>query len=146
MPRASPVGQHSNASCCAPVATCWLVRRRRRVSRRCARCSRVGREMSDSTATTFHGRYLALVAELERRFPVARWKCGDVDVWPQARAAMYLDMYWRHVRVAPARTSALPLRVAGALAMRSRNYCRARGHRAQLLTRAHRAEALFLGD
>ena len=45
-------------------------------------------------ATPFHHRYLAIVEQIERRFPVAQWKAGDLDVWPLARMDLYLDMYW----------------------------------------------------
>ena len=34
---------------------------------------------------TFQHRYLALVAEIERRFRVSQWRLGDVDIWPLAR-------------------------------------------------------------
>jgi hypothetical protein len=40
----------------------------------------------------FHRRYLELVDEIERSFPVNEWRCGDVDLWPLARMDLYLDM------------------------------------------------------
>jgi len=102
--------------------------------------------MNDRTATAFHGRHLALVAEIERRFAVALWKSGDVDLWPLARAGLYLDMYWSHVRGPRPSKRSLPLRIAGSLAMPLRNYWRGRGHHAQLLSQPHPGEAVFLGD
>jgi hypothetical protein len=105
-----------------------------------------GTRMGDRIETAFHPRYLSLVEEIEQRFSVARWKSGDVDIWPLARAALYLDMYWNHAHASPPRPSLLPLRIAGSVAMPLRNYWRARGHRTKLLARAHGAEAAFLGD
>ena len=46
---------------------------------------------------SFHRRYLTLVDEIERNFPVAHWKRGDLEVWPLARMELYLDMYWANV-------------------------------------------------
>lgn len=46
--------------------------------------------------TGFHGEYLALVDHIEREFPVAEWRYGDVDLWPLARMDLYLDLYWQN--------------------------------------------------
>ena len=62
---------------------------------------------------SFHRRYVALVAEIERRFAVAAWKSGDADLWPLARFDLYLDMYWDNVGGAPPGVRPWLLRVAG---------------------------------
>lgn len=41
----------------------------------------------------FHQQYLACVEEIEQRFPVAHWRCGDFEIWPLVRMDLYLDMY-----------------------------------------------------
>lgn len=46
-----------------------------------------------SSATPLQRRYLALVEEIERNFPVAQWRAGDVDIWPMARMDLFLDMF-----------------------------------------------------
>lgn len=38
-------------------------------------------------------RYLRLVDEIEARFDVARWRSGDIDLWPPARMDLYLDLF-----------------------------------------------------
>jgi len=48
---------------------------------------------SDVSPIPFHRRYLQLVGDIEREFPVADWRCGDVDIWPLARMDLYDDMY-----------------------------------------------------
>ncbi|MBC9035107.1 hypothetical protein IAG41_22185 [Sphingomonas sp. JC676] len=47
----------------------------------------------DSSATPLQRRYLALVEDIERNFPVAQWRAGDVDIWPVARMDLFLDMF-----------------------------------------------------
>lgn len=43
--------------------------------------------------TEYHRRFFALVEEVERTFPVAEWRVGDVPAWPLARATRYTDLY-----------------------------------------------------
>ena len=38
-------------------------------------------------------RYLDLALRIEARFDVARWRSGDIDLWPPARMDLYLDMF-----------------------------------------------------
>jgi hypothetical protein len=47
----------------------------------------------DSSAAPLQWRYLALVEDIERKFPVAQWRAGDVDIWPLARMELFLDMF-----------------------------------------------------
>lgn len=61
----------------------------------------------------FHDRFVRLVHEIERRFPVTAWKSGDADLWPLARFDMYLDMYWAGVGSSPPRPRAFAMRVLG---------------------------------
>ncbi|WP_044562752.1 hypothetical protein [Azospirillum sp. B4] len=85
-------------------------------------------------ATPFHARYLDLVAEVEHRFAVSRWTCGDAHLWPLARMDLYLDLYRQHVGTTDPGRSARARRVLQALAQTPG----ALG--------AHPAESLFLGD
>jgi len=97
-------------------------------------------------AVPFYGRYLALVDEIERRFPVSAWKSGDLDLWPQVRMDLYLDMYWAEAGIAAPRERPLPVRLAGRMAMPLRNFWKSRHDLAHRLTRPTRAHAIFLGD
>ena len=95
---------------------------------------------------SFHGRYLEIVNHIERNFPVAHWKSGDVDIWPFARMDLYLDMYWDSVGGAPPAPRAFPLRVASNVARPFVNLWRSRRDFAHLARRAKPAHAIFLGD
>jgi hypothetical protein len=54
--------------------------------------------------TDYHVRFLSLVDEIERAYPVTRWKVGEVPVWPLARNGLFVDMYWQdHGRSAATR-------------------------------------------
>jgi hypothetical protein len=94
----------------------------------------------------FHGRYLALVGEIERRFPVAHWKRGDVDVWPLARMGLYLDMYWDNVGGARLPSRWLPLRAMERVAIPFTNLWKSRQDLAHWVARPKPAHAIFLGD
>ncbi|MDE1150323.1 MAG: hypothetical protein PW843_27565 [Azospirillaceae bacterium] len=93
-------------------------------------------------ATPFHSQYLALVAEVETRFAVARWTCGDAHLWPLARMDLYLDLYRRHVADPDAGQPARLTRAWRALA----HPLAPSGRRDNVILRPHRAGALFLGD
>ena len=97
-------------------------------------------------AVPFYLRYLTLVDEIERSFPVSRWKCGDLEVWPLARSDLYLDMYWLDAGIVPADERPILLRAAGRAAMPLRNLWKSRHDAAHRLTRATPAHAIFLGD
>jgi hypothetical protein len=97
-------------------------------------------------AIPFHGRYLALVGEIERRFPVAHWKRGDVDVWPLARMDLYLDMYRDNVGGVLLPSRSLPLRVMERVATPFTNLWKSRRDLAHWVARPKPAHAIFLGD
>jgi hypothetical protein len=97
-------------------------------------------------AESFHGHYLALAAEIERRFPVAEWRSGDVDVWPLARMDLYLDLYWQLDGVARPAQHAFPLRLGSRVLRPLINIWKSRHDLSHYLRRPHRAEAIFLGD
>jgi hypothetical protein len=97
-------------------------------------------------AVSSYLRYLKLVDDIERSFPVSGWKCGDLKVWPLARGDLYLDMYWMDVGSAPPAERPLLLRAAGRAAMPLRNRWKARRDSARRLTRPTPAHAIFLGD
>jgi len=63
----------------------------------------------------FHERFVRLVREIERRFPVVAWKSGDAELWPLARFDLHLDMYWAGVGSSPPRQRPFPVRVLGRL-------------------------------
>jgi hypothetical protein len=95
---------------------------------------------------TFHGRYLALVDEIEARFDVAHWKCGDVDIWPFARMDLYLDMHWQHFGGKPPAMRPLLLRVAAQILRSAINLWRSRSDLAHFVWRPRPAHAIVLGD
>jgi hypothetical protein len=97
--------------------------------------------------TTFHEQYCALISGLEKRFPVAQWRRGDVDLWPLARMSVYLDLYRQKCGWAPADSSrALPLRVASNLLRPLTNLWHSRHDLRGAVIRPRPAYAIFLGD
>lgn len=95
----------------------------------------------------FHGRFLALVSDIERRFDVARWRCGDVDVWPLARMDLYLDMHWRHTgQSPPPKPRAFPLRVASRTVRPLLDAWKSRRDLSHFVVRPGPAHAIVLGD
>jgi hypothetical protein len=95
---------------------------------------------------SFHSRYLALVSDIERRFDVTRWRCGDVDIWPLARLDLYLDMHWRHTGQSAPRPRAFPLRVASRTVRPLLNIWKSRRDLSHVVIRPGRAHAIVLGD
>ncbi|MBV9570688.1 MAG: hypothetical protein JO056_05560 [Alphaproteobacteria bacterium] len=93
----------------------------------------------------FHQHYLACVEEIEQRFPVADWRCGDLEIWPIARMDLYLDMYWQN-----AGTTALAIgRVRRALqhaCVPATNIWRRRNDLRHHRQWPRKADAIFLGD
>jgi hypothetical protein len=95
----------------------------------------------------FHGRYLDLVTQIERRFPVASWKFADVEIWPLARMDLYLDMFWSAVGGAPPmKQHAFPLRYAAKIAAPLRYLWKSRHDLSHRVARPKPADAIFLGD
>lgn len=105
--------------------------------------------------TEYHRRFLALVDEVERAFPVAEWHVGDVPVWPLARATLYTDLYqlgigkpeYTHTHAAP--RGGLVTRIGRAAADAATpltNIWRHRSDLRHLVLAPHRADALFVGD
>lgn len=101
---------------------------------------------NDSVAVPFHRRYLTLVEEIERNFPVARWKSGDVEIWPLARMDLYLDMYWANVGGAVMALRPLPLRALARVATPLTNVWKSRHDLVHWVARPKQAHAIFLGD
>ena len=100
----------------------------------------------DMVAIPFHRRYLTLVDEIERSFPVARWKSGDAEIWPLARMDLYLDMFWANVGGSLPETRPLPLRAMARLATPLTNLWKSRRDLAHWIARPKPAYAIFLGD
>ena len=95
---------------------------------------------------SFHQHYLIVTDEVERRFRVAGWRSGDVDLWPLARMDLYLDMYVQETGcpVAPARSRAR--RGLDVLARPVTTIWNQRSDLRKLRLLPHRADAIFLGD
>jgi len=94
----------------------------------------------------FHRRYLTLVDEIERTFPVVRWQRGDLELWPLARMELYLDMYWANEGRRPPELRPFPFRRLAGLARPARNAWRSRGDLAHFVACPRPAHAIFLGD
>jgi hypothetical protein len=97
-------------------------------------------------AVPFHRRFLLLIEEIERNFPVARWKCGDVEIWPLARMDLYLDMHWAHVGGSSPVPHPFPLRATARIATPLTNLWKSRRDLAHWVVRPKPAHAIFLGD
>ena len=90
--------------------------------------------------------FLELCEEIERTFPVADWRCGDVRIWPLARLDLYLDLYWQRWGGRPSGPSR---RVSRAIELAGRpftNLWHQREDPSRLLWRPQKADAIFLGD
>jgi hypothetical protein len=94
----------------------------------------------------FHRRYLTLVEEIERQFPVVRWQRGDLEVWPLARMELYLDMYWENAGRSRPELRPFPFRSLARLARPWRNAWRSRRDLAHFVASPKPAYAIFLGD
>ena len=94
----------------------------------------------------FHRRYVALVRQIERQFPVTEWKCGDADLWPVARFDLYLDMYWAGVGLHPVKPRVLPMRVLACLLKPLVNLWRSRKDLSHWRGWPLRLPVVFLGD
>ncbi|MDB5393576.1 MAG: hypothetical protein JWM91_1082 [Rhodospirillales bacterium] len=97
-------------------------------------------------SASFHQQYLALVEEIERRFPVSEWKSGDVDIWPLARMDLYLDMYGQTIGDPNAGRLPRPLRVLEQIYRPVSNIWKQRYDMRRHLLRPRPAKAIFLGD
>lgn len=95
---------------------------------------------------SFHHRYLTLVDEIERMFPVERWRRGDLEVWPLARMELYLDMYWANAGRPRPEARPFPFRALARIARPLRNAWRSRHDLAHFVARPKPAYAIFLGD
>jgi hypothetical protein len=93
-----------------------------------------------------HGRFLTLVAEIERNFSVAHWKCRDADIWPLAKMDLYLDMHRAQGHGSAPVLRSLPLRAIARGATPLTNLWKSRADIAHLVVRPRPAHAIFLGD
>jgi hypothetical protein len=106
----------------------------------------IGARFASATGLSFYGHYVALTAEIERRFAITRWRCGDADLWPLARFDLYLDMYWRNSGMQPPQPRLFPLRLAGRLLKPFVNIWRSRADLAHWRAWPKPAPVIFLGD
>jgi hypothetical protein len=95
---------------------------------------------------SFHSRYLTLVGDIERNFPVAEWKSADVEIWPLARMDLYLDMYWAIMGGSAPKPAPLPMRAISRLATPLTNLWKSRRDLTHCVVRPRSAHAIFLGD
>ena len=104
--------------------------------------------------TDYHERFLTLVDEIERTYPVTRWRVGDVPAWPLARLELYLALFWqdndRSALDAQAaqerRASARLLRAVSQAATPLTNIWSGRKNLRHMALFARRADTLFFGD
>ena len=97
-------------------------------------------------AAPLHRRYLRLVEEIERNFPVAHWRHGDVEIWPLARLDLYLDMHWALTGDASPKLRPFPLRVIAAALTLPVNLWKSKRDLAHLVMWPKPAHVIFLGD
>jgi hypothetical protein len=97
-------------------------------------------------ATPFHGRYLSLVEQMERDFPVAAWRSGDLDLWPVVRMDLYLDMYRANVGGARGAVRPFPIRTLAFAVTLLKNLVRSRKDLRHWVLRPKPADIIFLGD
>lgn len=95
---------------------------------------------------SFHRRYLKLVEEIERKFPVTRWQQGDLEVWPLARMELYLDMHWANAGRQRPQPRPFPFRTLARIGRPIRNAWRSRHDLRHFVAAPKPAYALFLGD
>jgi hypothetical protein len=94
----------------------------------------------------FHHRFVRLVCEIERQFPVVAWKSGDADLWPLARFDLHLDMYWAGVGSSSPPPRAFPIRVFARLLKPLVSLWRSRKDLAHWRGWPVRAPVVLLGD
>jgi hypothetical protein len=94
----------------------------------------------------FHGNYLALVDEIERKFAVVSWRCEDFEIWPLARMELYLDMYWAAVGTSRPAVRPFPVRSIAIALRQLRNLWISRNHLDHLLLQPRPSQAFILGD
>jgi hypothetical protein len=99
----------------------------------------------------YHARFLSVVAEIERTYPVTQWRVGDVPAWPLARMTVYSNLYWETVggeeEYLRSRTHyGWIMRAAAQAATPIANIWRRRDDLRHMIVFPHRAEHLFLGD
>jgi hypothetical protein len=97
-------------------------------------------------AEPVHQRYLALVDEIEARFGVARWRSGDVDLWPPARVDLFLDLFKAGGAESARPPPPFARRLAGGLATPLTNAWKSRRDLDHWLAWPRRADAILLGD
>ena len=103
--------------------------------------------MTRGAAAGAHQRYLDLVEQIERRFAVADWRSGEVELWPLARMDLYLDLF-RDQGGGGASPSPPPFlwRIATSLATPLTNLWSSRRDLAHRVVRPAPAHAVILGD
>jgi hypothetical protein len=103
--------------------------------------------------TDYFVRFLTLVDEIERTYPVTRWQVGDVPAWPLARNGLFVDLYWqeheRRADIAPPRSRLVSARLTRALSQAATplaNIWRRRDDLRHAVLLPRPADVLFFGD
>jgi hypothetical protein len=91
-------------------------------------------------------RYLDLVDEIEARFDVARWRSGDVDLWPPVRMDLYLDLFRASGGDTAGPAPGVVQRTVGALATPLTNAWKSRRDLEHWRPWPGPADAILLGD
>ncbi|HEX4375651.1 MAG TPA: hypothetical protein VHZ99_00705 [Steroidobacteraceae bacterium] len=97
-------------------------------------------------APSLHARYMALLADVESRFPVTEWRAGDLEVWPLVRTELYLALMKSEFgsRVPPRRS--LLRRALSRYATPCINLWKSRRDLEHWMPQVRRADAVLLGD
>jgi hypothetical protein len=101
--------------------------------------------------TDYHVRFLTLVDEIERTFPVTRWTVGGIPVWPLARDGLFVDMYWQEqgkpaVGETRRRASSRVAQILSQAATPLTTLWQSRADLRHAVLFPRRADTLFLGD
>jgi hypothetical protein len=91
-------------------------------------------------------RYLTIIGEIERAFPVGNWLSGDVEIWPMAKMDLYLDMFRASLGGEVPRQRTLIARLLGLAAAALRNLWRSKSNWRGWVLSARPAYAIFMGD
>jgi len=97
--------------------------------------------------TDYHAQFLALIKEVEARFPVGKWVSQDVPAWPLARKQFYLSLYWQRVgdMNSPDHKGSIIRRTSASVATPLLNLWRLRSDLGRLILFARQSYALFHG-
>jgi len=95
----------------------------------------------------FYLEYRALVVALEEKFSVEDWRLGDVDIWPLARMALYLELHQLAMgALQEQKLRPFGIRVCARILTPLLNIWRCRRDLAHWIGWPKKSEVVFLGD